>query len=142
VMPPDQCPDSTQPVTTALTESSPPSTITSTAAQLSSTTVVSYTFFTTEFTWYYWYYYLTYLPIYSSTATTSSQVTAVTTVSVSATDSADATLLFYSLSNGIRAIHTPKQKHWTYSRFLSGANALTGSRRICDNIWGTFSLTV
>jgi hypothetical protein len=112
-MPPQTCPDGTQPVATAIV-SSPAATITTPPA--ATQTLLTYYSFT--ITWYYYYYYLTYLQIDAATVTTSSQVTSLTTVSVQATDEAEATSLFHSLSATL-ALPTPKQT----TTSLSGAPA-------------------
>ncbi|RYP55211.1 hypothetical protein DL768_000205 [Monosporascus sp. mg162] len=90
------CPDGTQPIATA-GSSSPVPTITD-APSTSAQTVTEYIWFTTQFTWYYWYYYYTYISIEQTTVLTSSEAYSTTAVSVSATDSAQASILFSSFS--------------------------------------------
>ncbi|KAM5526578.1 hypothetical protein FOXYSP1_21020 [Fusarium oxysporum f. sp. phaseoli] len=91
VMPPDNCPDGTQPITTAGDGGG------STAIEpLPTTDVLNEVWYTTEFTWYYWYYYYTFIDV--STVFTSIEYTSVTTLSITATDSAQASSLFNEFS--------------------------------------------
>ncbi|OCL12219.1 hypothetical protein AOQ84DRAFT_228031 [Glonium stellatum] len=108
VMPPETCPDGTQPIATAITASTPAPTITRapTTAAISTQIYYSYEWYTAEFTWYYWYYYYTYIAL--STVLTSTEITTYTTVSFSATDSVKASALFSSFSYTMR-FPTPTQ---------------------------------
>ncbi|EXK77784.1 hypothetical protein FOQG_17516 [Fusarium oxysporum f. sp. raphani 54005] len=90
-MPPDNCPDGTQPITTAGDGGG------STAIEpLPTTDVLNEVWYTAEITWYYWYYYYTFIDV--STVFTSIKYTSVTTVSLTATDSAQASSLFNEFS--------------------------------------------
>ena len=107
-MPPETCPDGTEPVATAITVSVPAPTITAapTSVATSSQIYNSYIWYTTEITWYYWYYYYTYYAL--STVEASNKVTTYTTISVSATDLVEASALFSSLTHTMN-FPTPTQ---------------------------------
>ncbi|OCK94669.1 uncharacterized protein K441DRAFT_659515 [Cenococcum geophilum 1.58] len=98
VMPPETCPDGTEPVATAITVLVPAPTITvaPTSVAASSQIYYNYIWYTTEITWYYWWYYYTYYAL--STVVSSTEITTYTTISVSATDSVEASALFSSLT--------------------------------------------
>lgn len=101
-MPPDTCPNGSQPVTTAglssPSTSVPSSQSTITTPPIVTQTLLPYAYYTFTITWYYWYYYFTYVQIDAATVTTSYQVTTITTVSVQATDEEQATSNFRTLS--------------------------------------------
>jgi hypothetical protein len=91
-MPPETCPDGTQP-NAAVT----PPAVTSAPA---TSTPVQYSWFTTEIAWSYWFNYLT---VYSvnrkaTTSIASYQVTSTTTVSVTASNSDQAASLFDAMT--------------------------------------------
>ncbi|KAF4331960.1 hypothetical protein FBEOM_14255 [Fusarium beomiforme] len=90
VMPPGNCLDGTQPITTAGDGGG------STAIEPLPTADVLNEVWYTTFTWYYWYYYYTFIDV--STVFTSIEYTSVTTVSLTATDSAQASSLFNEFS--------------------------------------------
>ncbi|KAF2184607.1 hypothetical protein K469DRAFT_688611 [Zopfia rhizophila CBS 207.26] len=94
-MPPDTCPDGTHPIATAI----PSNAASATPAPPVSTPppLIEQTWYTYTITYYYYYYYYTYFAAYSS-GLTSSQSTYLTIVSLTATNEAQASSLFNSLS--------------------------------------------
>ena len=97
-MPPETCPDGTEPVATAITVSVPAPKITAAPISIAASSQIYYNYiwYTTEITWYYWYYYYTYNDL--STVVASTEFTTYTTISVSATDSVEVSALFSSLT--------------------------------------------
>ena len=98
-MPPETCPDGTEPVATAITVLVPTPTITAAPISVAASSQIYYNYiwYTTEITWYYWWYYYTYDDL--STVVSSNEITKYTTISVSATDSVEANALFSSLTH-------------------------------------------
>jgi hypothetical protein len=115
-MPPKTCPRGTQPLTTAGVVGTP-SSITSAPAPPASTQI-ALTYFTYRITWYYYYYYYTFIA--GATNTYSYEVTTISTVSVQATNTAQAELLFKSLSATI-AKPTPSQTATSFSGAVPSA---------------------
>ncbi|KAM7197601.1 hypothetical protein V8F33_005567 [Rhypophila sp. PSN 637] len=93
-MPPEVCPDGTQPIATATTGGPPP---VITTPPPPPPPVVSFTWYTYTITWYYWYYYYIYIDI-TSTQLVSMEKTSFTTISYSATDAAAASSYFESFT--------------------------------------------
>ncbi|KAF1975495.1 hypothetical protein BU23DRAFT_75509 [Bimuria novae-zelandiae CBS 107.79] len=100
-MPPETCPDGTEPIATAVTVGIPVAPSTTPAPTPTPSTVLEYTWYTYTITYYYYYYFYTYIAL--SASLTSSQKMFFTTVSLTATDDGEASSLYASLSATIAA---------------------------------------